>query len=84
MLELDFQHVHPRPFSGLVVRERGVGERPGMPLSPEPVHESIHKLNDRISVKFRCKEADQFSEGLLKKGIIKPRLIVSVRIVFPF
>ena len=54
MLELDFEHVHPGPLCCLIVRERIVAERPGVPFTPEAVHEGIDILDERVAIEFRC------------------------------
>jgi len=86
VLELDFEHIHPRPLCCLVVRERIVGEWPSVTFSPEAVHESVNELNLRIAIEF-CRQfeeerqrTEQFVKLLkdndlfeLKKAVFTPR-----------
>src|SRR5579872_579595 len=75
LLELSFEHLQPRALGGLVVRERIIGERPGMAFAPESVHKSIDKLDDRISVELRSHRANQIAKCTLKERIVVTWLI---------
>src|SRR5208337_1514164 len=81
VLELDLEHVDPGPLGSLVIRERIVGERPGVTFTPEPVHEGIDRLDERIAIEFRGQLSYQFFECLLKKRIVIPGLITPMRVL---
>ena len=81
MLELDFEHIGPGALCCQVVRERIVGEWPGVPFTPEAVHEGVDELDERIAIEFRRQLANQFFECLLKKRMVIPGLITRVRVL---
>ena len=51
-----------------------------MPFAPETVHKGIDELDGEAPVEFRRHCFDQVFEGLLEERIVKPRLILPVRI----
>ena len=81
MLELDFEHIDPGALCRQVIRERIVGEWPGVPFTPEAVHEGVDKLDERVAIELRRQLANQLFECLLKKRMVIPGLITRVRIL---
>ena len=81
MFELDFEHAHPGALGCLIVGERIVAKWPGVPFPPKTVHEGIHIFDERIAIEFRCQQANQFFECLLKKRIVISGLIPRVRVL---
>ena len=81
MFKLDFEHIHPGPLCCQVVGERIVAKRPGVPFTPEAVHEGVNKLDERVAIEFRRQLANQFFECLLKRRMVKSGLITRMRIL---
>ena len=81
VLELNFEHIHPGPLCCRVIGKRIVAERPGMPFTPEAIHESVNKLDERVAIEFRRQLANQLFECLLKKRIVVPGLITRMRVL---
>src|ERR1035438_9795192 len=81
MLELDFEHIRPGALCCLVIRERIIAKWPGVPFTPKTIHEGIDKLDERIAIEFRCQQANQFLECLLKKRMVIPGLITRMRVL---
>ena len=53
-----------------------VGERPGVPLTPEAVHEGVHELDERVAVELRGQERVQLAERVLEERVVVARLLV--------
>ena len=81
VLELDFEHVHPGALCSQVIGKRIVPEWPRMSFTPETVHESVDKLDERVAIEFRRQLSNQLFECLLKKRIVVPGLITRMRVL---
>ena len=69
VLELRLEHVDEGPLGGGSIRKRMVGEWPGVPLTPEAVHEGVHELDERVAVELRGQERVQLAERVLEERV---------------